>query len=495
MIKIFSKQTTEERRNQILHGPILNTLLMLSAPTLLMGLVMSLMPLMDGIFLNNVAGSIVASSVTFSEPIIMMMTALSQGLGIAGMAIIGQHNGLGDFDIAKKISVQIIVFAVILGLFMGPTLYVTAFIASQNLDPAIKDNVFLYLSSYSFVMPLTFLASIYNAIKNANGKPEATLIRMIMLLILKLLFNFVYVYFMGLGIIGSVLSSFSTYSIVTIWMYYDLFIKNSEDKLTLKGFKFNFPIIKDITVIGIPSMIATFLTNLGFVLINTEIQKYGPIVLNGQGIAGNVVSACFNVPSSFSSAVTTMVSMNIGAKYIKNAKKTCLMGCILAVITAIILTLTVIPLSPYITKLFTRNKEVLEVANQALPIYASAVAGFGICMVIQGTFIGLGQTKIPLILSFLRIWLFRYLFVLATGKFLGYYAVFWGNLFSNYMAAIVSIILILRANWESVINIQSKKRTFLSIKNWFVYKKSNKPVKKKDTPKKIDLKKTDKKKD
>ena len=63
------------------------------------------------------------------------------------------------------------------------------------------------------------------------------------------------------------------------------------------------------------------------------------------------------------------------------------------------------------------------------------------------------------------------------------------------MAALVSIILILRANWESVINIQSKKRTFLSIKNWFVYKKSNKPIKKKITSKKNNPQKTDKKKD
>lgn len=484
MMKMFSKQTTEERRNLILHGSILRTMILLSAPTLLMGLVMSLMPLMDGIFLNNIAGSIVASSVTFSEPIIMMMTALSQGLGVAGMAIIGQHNGLGDFDVAKKISVQIVVFGVILGVFMGPALYITALIVSQNLNPLIKDNVLLYLSLYSFVMPLTFLASIYNAIKNANGKPEATLIRMIIMLILKFTFNFIYIYFMKLGIVGSVFSSLSTYSIVTIWMYYDLFVKNTEDKLSLKGFKFNLPMIKDITVIGIPAMITTFLTNLGFVLINTEVQKYGPIVLNGQGIAANIVSACFNVPSSFSAAVTTMVSMNIGAKYIKNAKKTCLIGCILAAITALILTSIIIPLSPYITLLFTRDKNVLEVANQALPIYASAVVGFGICMVIQGAFIGLGQTKIPLILSFLRIWLFRYLFVLATGSFLGYYAIFWGNLFSNYMAGLVAIILILRANWESVISIQSKKRKWLSFKNWFIYKKSHRHIKNKKTSKK-----------
>lgn len=84
MIKFLQSQTTEARRDLILHGSITNTLIMLSIPTLMMGLVQSMVPLMDGLFLNNVAGRLIASSINFAEPIINMMTALSQGLGVAG---------------------------------------------------------------------------------------------------------------------------------------------------------------------------------------------------------------------------------------------------------------------------------------------------------------------------------------------------------------------------------------------------------------------------
>lgn len=466
MINFFASHSTEARRDLIIHGSITNTLIMLSIPTLMMGLVQSLMPLMDGLFINNASGTLVASSVTFSEPIINMMTALSQGLGVAAMAIIGQHNGLGDFDVARKISAQIVVFGVILGVLMGPTLYFVAFIVSNNLNPEIKGNVFLYLSLYSFVMPFTFMAAIYNGIKNANGKPEATFIRMLIMLILKIIFNAIFVYAMKLGIAGSVAASFFTYIIVTIWMYYDLFIKNSEDKLTLKGFKMDLTILKELTVIGVPSMLSTFLTNLGFFLINSEVQKYGPVVLNGQGIANNITAVCFNMPAAFASAVTTMVSMNIGAKYADKAKKSCFIGCILSAITALILIVIIVPLSPYITILFTREKDVLEIANNSLHIYTYSVLGFGICMVIQGAFIGLGRTKIPLVLSILRVWLLRYLFVLATDKFLKYYAVFWGNLFSNYMAALIAIIVIWKTPWVSAINIRSNKHLWLKFRNW-----------------------------
>lgn len=464
MVNFFKSQSTEARRDLILHGSITNTLIMLSIPTLMMTLVQSMIPLMDGLFLNNVTNTIIASSVNFAEPIIMMMTALSQGLGVAAMAIVGQYNGLGDFKNAKRISTQIVVTGVLFGIAMGPTLYLVSILVSMNLHSGIKENVYQYLSLYSFVMPMTFLAALYNGIKNANGKPEATFIRSVILLLLKIVFNFVYVYFLHLEVVGSVLASFSTYAIVTAWMYYDLFIKEGDDRLSLKEFKFDSSILKELMIIGVPSMLTTFLSNLGFFLINSEVEKYGATVLNGQGIANNITAVCFNLPAAFGSAVTTMVSMNIGAKYADKAKKSCYTGMLLSAITAIILIAIVVPLTPHMTILFTRNSEDLYVANGALPIFALGVLGFGITMVAQGALIGLGRTRVPLIISILRIWFLRFIFIIVTTKYLSYWSVFWGNLFSNTMAGVIAFIIITRIPWVSVINMQTQNIFMLRAK-------------------------------
>ena len=464
MVNFFKSQSTEARRDLILHGSITNTLIMLSIPTLMMTLVQSMTPLMDGLFLNNVTNTIIASSVNFAEPIIMMMTALSQGLGVAAMAIVGQYNGLGDFKNAKRISTQIVVTGVLFGIAMGPTLYLVSILVSMNLHSGIKENVYQYLSLYSFVMPMTFLAALYNGIKNANGKPEATFIRSVILLLLKIVFNFVYVYFLHLEVVGSVLASFSTYAIVTAWMYYDLFIKEGDDRLSLKEFKFDSSILKELMIIGVPSMLTTFLSNLGFFLINSEVEKYGATVLNGQGIANNITAVCFNLPAAFGSAVTTMVSMNIGAKYADKAKKSCYTGMLLSAITAIILIAIVVPLTPHMTILFTRNPEDLYVANGALPIFALGVLGFGITMVAQGALIGLGRTRVPLIISILRIWFLRFIFIIVTTKYLSYWSVFWGNLFSNTMAGVIAFIIITRIPWVSVINMKTQNIFMLRAK-------------------------------
>ncbi|TCL59847.1 putative MATE family efflux protein [Kineothrix alysoides] len=439
----------EQRRDLILKGNVVSTILMLSLPSLMMGLVQSLIPVIDGLFLNNLVGTTAASAVTYCTPVVNMTTALSQGLSVAGMAIIGQANGRGDFKESRSTTIQLIIFAFILGIVLAPLLVLAAFGLSGHVNQEIAHNVFVYISLNALVIPFSFLESIYNAIKNANGKPEDSFIRMIIMLVLKIVFNTLFIYVLHWGLVGAVIASLASNVLITFWMFYELFLKKNGDRLEMRGFHFDHRIIKKLLYIGFPSMLSSLMLNLGFFLINNEVEKYGSIVLNGQGIANSITSVCFILPSSFASAITTMVSMNVGAMQVKRAKYSCLIGCIVSAITAAVLIAIVVPLSSYLTILFTREAQVLEVANKALHIYTYSVIGFGVCMVEQGAFIGLGKTKITLVMSILRVWLLRYIFILATESYLSYYSVFWGSLFSNYAAALITTILILRVSWES----------------------------------------------
>lgn len=448
----FLKQSTEQRRDLILSGSVFTTILFLSVPTLMMGLIQSAIPVIDGLFLNNLVGTQAASAVTYCTPIVNMISALAQGLSVAGMAIIGQSNGNGNFHYSRKISLQITVFTFLLGFLLAPLLIALAFPISGHVNKEISHDVFVYLALSACVTPFSFMESIYNSIKNANGKPEDTFIRMVIMLILKIIFSALFIMVFHWGLVGSVMASLASNFLITLWMYFELFLKKTGERFVLTGFRFDWSIINTLLRIGFPAMLSSLMLNLGFFLINNEVEKYGSIILNGQGIANNITSICFILPSSFGSAVTTMVSMNVGAKQPEKAKKACFAGCVISAVTAALLIALVVPLSPKLTVLFTRDASVLAVANQALHIYTYSVIGFGICMVQQGAFIGLGKTRITLFISLLRVWLLRYLFILATEHYLSFYSVFWGNLFSNYLAALITTILILRVKWVSDIN-------------------------------------------
>ena len=447
----FLSTNVEKRREMILNGNILNTLLFLSFPTLLMGMVQSLIPLSDGLFLNRTSGYLVAAAVGFGQPIINIINALSQGLGVASMAIVGQINGTGDLEEVKKVSTQIMVFSFIIGLVVAPTSIIFASVVSKSISPEIAYDVFLYLSLYAIVIPMLFMAAIFNAIKNATGQPEATLIRMIILLLLKIIFNSIFLAVLHWVVIGAVMASLCSYIVIAIWMYYDLFIKESMTKLDLRGFSFDFKLLKRLLKLALPTMLTYSLINFGFFLINMEVERYGAYVLTAQTIASNINAMCFNLPSSIGTTVTTMVSMNIGARKPRNAKKSFVYGCRVSVIISLIIIVLFLPSSNYLVRLFQDNETIVNLADHSLKIYTFSIIGFGIYMVSQGAFIGLGRTRLPLFMGILRVWFIRYIFILITKRWLGVDSVFWGNLVSNYIAGFLFYYIVTKTPWKSVL--------------------------------------------
>ena len=444
----------------ILDGKIFKTLFLLSIPTMLMAFVQSLIPLSDGYFLNNYGGVLVAGAVTFSQPVINILIGLSQGLGAASMALIGQYNGKNDKEKVIHYSTQILVFSFVLGVIVAPVCVLIAYILSKNMNPDVAPYVFKYLALYSLVMPSLFLAAIYNGIKNAMGQPEATFIRILILLILKVIFNAIFLMIFHMGILGAVLASLCSYLIIAAWMIYDLFIKKSEMQLSMKGFKFNPVTIRQVVKLALPSMFSYMFVSLGFLLINMEVQEYGPKVLNATGIANNINALSFTVPSSIATTVTTMVSMNIGVGNSKKAKSVLYKGLIASLLLSVIVVIFFWPSAPKLVMLFqkhTNDKDIISLATYALNIYTFSVFGFAPYMVVQGAFIGLGRTRAPLIMGVLRIWLIRFIFILATKSFLGVTSVFWGNLVSNYLAAIIFFIAIQFIPWKSAILKENEK--------------------------------------
>ena len=117
-----------------------------------------------------------------------------------------------------------------------------------------------------------------------------------------------------------------------------------------------------------------------------------------------------------------------------------LVGAILSISMIIFIT----PLTRSFVEIFQKtvmDMEIINVATRALKIYNFSVFPFTLYMVVQGALLALGRTKVTLIMGLARIWGFRYIFILLTRHILGVDAVFWGNLFSNSISALIYLVL------------------------------------------------------
>lgn len=443
--------STADRRDLIQHGSVFKALLFLSSPTILMTITSAMLVLSDGLFLNNTSSNAVAGAIGFAAAIINTVNSLSLGLGIAARSMIGQLYGQGDIAKVKHVQSQVMAYSFILGIVLAPFLVLSAFVLSEYVNPEVAKPLFNYLSLYAFVIPFLFMAAIYNALKDSIGRPEATFTRVIFLFILKLIFNSIFLSYLRWNEFGAVLSSFCSYFILSVWMFYDLYIAVSDEKLDIHDIKPDKVVLGSLFKIGVPSMLNQALVNFGLFLISLEVEHFGPVVLNAQAIASNINAICFNLPASIATTVTTMVAINIGVDQQKRAKQICLKACLISLVTSLIICWIFIPNSAFFIRFFRNDPQILKVAGRALDIYTWSIIPFGIFCVVQAVFVALGRTKTPLVAGFLRIWLIRYIFIKMYIGSMGVDAVFYGNLVSNYLAAVIIIVMLLFTPWKSII--------------------------------------------
>ena len=107
-----------------------------------------------------------------------------------------------------------------------------------------------------------------------------------------------------------------------------------------------------------------------------------------------------------------MISINMGIGNVKKSKDVFKVGWITGVTISILTIALILPISLPLVLTFTKVQKVIEIADKALHIYTYSVIGFSVFMIAQGVFIALGRTKVPLVMSILRIWLLRYIFIL-----------------------------------------------------------------------------------
>ena len=95
---------------------------------------------------------------------------------VAAMAILGQTNGQGDFSLARRVAVQVLVLSISLSLLLVPAVMLLAVPLTQSVTPEIVRDARTYLMLSSLILPFTFATAQYMAIQNAAGRPEKPLV-------------------------------------------------------------------------------------------------------------------------------------------------------------------------------------------------------------------------------------------------------------------------------------------------------------------------------
>ncbi|MCL2352734.1 MAG: MATE family efflux transporter, partial [Firmicutes bacterium] len=432
-------------------GRIVPTAMFLTLPSLLMVVVASLNPIIDSFFISNYAGTGALAAIKYMAQIQNVFVMGAGGISVAGAAFIGQLIGAGDRENSKRVGLQFFTLCAAFGVTFIPIIILSGYFLVFRLEPGIRDMAHVYNVIFAFSLPLQLVQNAYNVIKNSSGHPEGPFLRELILLPTKLLFTAVFVVFLRMGTEGAALATVCSYGLLCVWVVAELFVKKGEERFSYKGFRVDARLFRRMMRVAVPAIILGSTKSAGFFIVNLELVKYGSAAIAGNGIGSDINQLFMNLTTCVGPAITTMVSLNVGAGQPKRAKKCSDVICLWASVFSVLLAAVCILAMPAILPLYTRDPFVYGMAYDLALIYGVSYPFYALIFNQSASFSGLGKTTTTLIIQSLRVWVFRfgilYLMYWLTPQ-VGVYSVIWSFSLCNVAAAGVSHFFYKRINWE-----------------------------------------------
>ncbi len=452
-LKSIFNQSSEERIKMITEGDLYPTFMMIALPSIITMIVQSVMPVLDGLIVYNydnpISGAAIGYATGFQNIIISAIT----GISTASAGIVGKVNGRGEFKKAMHLSGQLLKITLIGALLCIPIILLSMYgLMFNQTDIEFKSKVLLYNAIVATAIPFIALQTSYNSIKSVFGHPEMALVRILLFVPLKLICSYIFLVKLNMGIVGAGLSTFTAYFIISLFILYDLVIKDSHEKFERQHFKL---VKEDIITMfhrSWPVSLQNCTKSLSFFVVRMELVKYGAMALAISSIAGDLNQIFFNFTACFDAAIVSFVSVNVGANNVKRAKSSADFAIKIGLYSSLVLGILSHFIAPLLVPLYTDDPYLIENAIKTLEIYNISIWAYALMFNEMPVFTGLGLTKMSLFIQLLRIWVVR-ISVMYGLYFIfpdiGFYAVFWSLPISNIIGGVASHIIYKKIDWLS----------------------------------------------
>ena len=242
----------------------------------------------------------------------------------------------------------------------------------------------------------------------AMGENKIPMIGNTLALVLKVILNFLLVYLFKWEIFGAALSTTLTRLFSAIFSIYLVFwSKKNWISLELKDLKFDYFRSKRILKVGIPAAVEQLGLRIGMLIFEMMVISLGNLSYAAHKIALTAESISFNLGFAFSFAASALVGQELGKGSSQKALKNGYICTIIAMIVMSTFGLLFFIIPQFLVSLFTKDKDVIELATMALKIVSICQPFSGASMVLAGALRGAGDTKSVLLITYLGIFLIR----------------------------------------------------------------------------------------
>ena len=410
------KEKDKIRREQILNGNLVNTIITICAPIFLYNLFNSFYAVIDAVVVARIDPTSV-SAVAMLSQIQHLLSSLGSGVAAGGGIIVARLFGAGEMDNARVHSNQIISLSTIIVTLLL-SVCVPFALPIMRLS-GVPDELIKIGTRYFIVQILTlafmFYNSVFMAMQKAKGNTKIMFWLNILAMIIKLSLSILFIW--GLekkDIMWVAIATMIGQAAMFVILLLMMMEKDNVFVIRFNEFKLSGRVCKDVFAISFPIFLGKFIFSFGKVSVNGMCKVYGPLVVGALGVSNNVNGLSTTPINSIEEGTSTIISQNIGAGNFKRALKTFnysfWMASGLGIIGYILIRFL---LQEQIIGLYNQN-ELAEGAEEFLALIKSihrydslSILALAVNSAVLGVLYGFGQTKMTMVLNISRVFLFR----------------------------------------------------------------------------------------
>lgn len=398
----------------------------LAIPIMISMLLTASYNIIDGIWVAGLGQAAIAG-IGFVTPIFMILNGVSVGLGSGATSSISRFVGAKNHEGANKSAahalliflVASIILTAILLLVQEPLL--RAYGASgQNLAEGIKYGTPLFAGLIAFMF-----GNGGSGILRGEGDMKRAMYAMIVSVVLNAILDPIFIYVLGLGSAGAslatIVSALGSASVILYWL---LVKKDTYVNVSLREFKFDSKIAKDILKVGIPASMDMFMMSLAVSLYLVFISTIGGEYGIASFTSGQRLYLFAIMPlTAIGSAVAAVSGSAYGAKNGDYLSRAHLYGVKFGIAFGTAVTIILVAFAPQLATLFAYTKETavlvpeitrfLRIASLCLPLTG---AGMTSSFMYQG----IGRGTISLMWTIIREVIFTVTATYTLGIVLGW---------------------------------------------------------------------------
>ena len=390
--------------NNELKTEVLKSLIMLSIPTILEEMLATLLQYVDTAMVGRL-GENATASVSVTTTVTWLIYSVPAALSVSALSLIAKAVGSGDRERIRRISSQVLMLAVGCGMLMGGI--------SMALSPFIpvwmgaEESIQRQASIYFFIICIPMLFRTCNSVLGASIRAtKDTKTPMLINLganVLNVVLNYLFIYTLGMGVTGAAVATAISYVLSGICMFI-AYRKNQLLHWEWRSYKTDGAVLRDCARISIPVLGTNVASCFGYVIFASLVTGMGNTIFAAHSIAVTAETIFYIPGYGLRTATSALIGISLGEGNRKKFETVATLSVFITMgmmfLSGVILYFSAYPLM----SLFTNSDRVAQIGSEMLKLVAFSEPFFGLMVVMEGIFYGLGRSKYPFFVETLSMW-------------------------------------------------------------------------------------------